>query len=107
MTIDVLYVAGCPGHPAALRLLRDALAAGGITARIEELLVADERTAHELRFCGSPTIRVDGRDIAADSLGTETYGLKCRWYFGSNRTGLPSVEMIQRALLQAQQGAES
>lgn len=107
MTIEVLYVADCPGHPAALRLVRDALAAEGITARIDEVLVADERAARKLRFCGSPTIRLNGKDVDADSGGQKVYGLNCRWYFGSNQNGVPSVEMIRRALLQARLREES
>jgi DNA-binding transcriptional MerR regulator len=31
-------------------------------------------------------------------------GLSCRWYFGSIQTGLPPIEMIQRAIRHARQG---
>jgi hypothetical protein len=104
MRIEVLHVVECPGHPVAVRLVSDALAAEGITTKIHEVLVADERTAREWRFHGSPSIRVNGRDVAEESPETEAFGLNCRWYFGSNRTGLPPIEMIQRAIAKARQG---
>jgi len=108
MKIEVLHVAECPGHPVALRLVRDALAAAGITAEIHEILVTDERAARELQFRGSPTIRIDGRDVAEDMQQPDTpFGLSCRWYFGSNESGLPPAEIIQRSIAKARQGEES
>jgi hypothetical protein len=107
MRIEVLHVAECPGHLVALRLARDALAAEGINAKIHEVLVADERAAHELRFHGSPTIRINGRDVAEEPQQPQAFGLNCRWYFGSNETGLPPAEMIQRAIAKAREGEKS
>ena len=107
MKIEVLHVAECPGHPVAVRLVRDALAAAGIDAKIHEILVADERTARQLHFRGSPTIRINGRDVAEDPQQPEAFRLNCRWFFGTNETGLPSSEMIQRAIAKARPGEES
>jgi len=50
--VEVLYVAECPSHPAAVRLVKDALAAEGVAAEIHEVLVRDEEMASELRFTG-------------------------------------------------------
>jgi hypothetical protein len=104
MKIEVLHVLECPGHPVAVRLVRDALAAEGITTKILEVLVTDERTAHELRFCGSPTIRINETDVAEEARQPKVFGLHCRWHFGSNQTGLPPIEMIRRAIAKARQG---
>ena len=63
MKVEVLYVADCPTHPAAVRLIKDVLASESIVAEIREVLVSDDRMAASLGFPGSPTIRVDGRDV--------------------------------------------
>jgi hypothetical protein len=102
--VEVLYVADCPFHPAAVRLVRDVLAAAGIAAEVSEVLVKDEQMAGELKFPGSPTIRIDGRDVARESETTKNFSLSCRLYPGSKRIGLPPAQMVHRAVLRARQG---
>ena len=65
--IEILYVAECPSHPAAVRMVKDVLAAEGVVTEVQEVLVRDEGMASELKFLGSPTIRVNGRDVAGDT----------------------------------------
>jgi Domain of unknown function (DUF2703) len=105
MKIEVLYVAECPSHPAAVKLVREILAAEGIEAKIHEVLVTDARMASELRFLGSPTIRINGRDVAGESHNAQSFALNCRLYPGSKQVGLPQAELIHRAVLKARQGA--
>jgi hypothetical protein len=102
--VEVLYVAECPSHPAAVELVRRVLAAEGVAADIHEVLVKDEGMANELKFCGSPTIRINGRDVAGDSQRQRSYALSCRLYRGSKRVGLPPPEVIHRAVWEARQG---
>ena len=104
MRIEVLYVAGCPSHPAALKLVRDVLSAEGVSAEIREVLIADDHMATELAFFGSPTIRVNGRDVSAESSGAKTFALSCRLYPGSTEIGLPPLELVRRAVVEARQG---
>ena len=104
MKVEVLYVADCPSHPAAVKLVREVLAEEGITAEVSEILVRDERMAGELKFLGSPTIRIDGRDVAGESQSTKNFALSCRLYPGSKETGLPPAEMVHRAVSAARQG---
>jgi hypothetical protein len=66
--VEVLYVAECPSHPAAVKLVRNALGAQRVAADMHEVLVADEKMANELGFYGSPTIRINGRDVAVETL---------------------------------------
>jgi hypothetical protein len=61
--VEVLYVAQCPSHDAAVKLVKDALATQGIAAEIQEVLVSDERMADEFKFLGSPSIRINGQDV--------------------------------------------
>lgn len=101
MKVEVLYVAECPSHPAAVKLVKEVLAAEGVAADVHEVLVRDEGMADELRFCGSPTIRINGRDVAGESEKVERFALSCRLYPGSKEVGLPPAEVIQRAVLEA------
>src|SRR5579863_7947259 len=87
--VEVFYVAECPSHPEAVKFVRDVLAAEGVAAEIHEVLVSDERMANDLRFLGSPTIRIDGRDVAGESQRSESFALSCRLYSGSRHVGLP------------------
>lgn len=101
MKVEVLYVAECPSHAAAVKLVKDVLAAQGVVADIREVLVADERMAKELRFCGSPTIRINGRDVAGEPQKTEVFSVSCRLYPGAKQSGLPSAEWVHRAVIEA------
>lgn len=101
MKVEVLYVSECPSHPAAVKLLRDVLAAEGVLAEIHEVLVRDEAMAKKLRFAGSPTIRINGRDVGDEVQTAKNFSLSCRVYLGSKQIGLPPAEMIHRAVLKA------
>jgi hypothetical protein len=99
--VEVLHVADCPSHSAAVELVKYVLATQGVAADIVEIVVSDERMARELEFRGSPTIRINGRDIAGDSEKTESFALSCRLYPGSLRIGLPPVDLVHKAIREA------
>jgi len=103
MRIEVLYVADGPSHPAAVKLVREPLAAQGITAQIHEILVSDPAVARKLKFLGSPTIRVNGRDVAGEHTGN--FAMSCRLYPGSTQVGVPPAELIHRAIIEARRGS--
>lgn len=96
MKIEILWVPGCPNAAPALRRLRDVLATEGLRAEIQETVVSDAATASRLHFPGSPTLRVNGRDVEAGYRADGGAGLACRLYDGTE--GLPSWETIRRAL---------
>lgn len=78
--VEVLWWEGCPSTPRALADLRAALAELGLDPEAIELReVRDDRQAAEERFVGSPTLRVDGRDVVAPG-AEEPFGLACRLY---------------------------
>ena len=101
MKVEVLYVADCPTHPAAVRLVKRVLAAERVEVEVDEVLVRDEQMANELEFLGSPTIRINGKDVAGESPTAKNFGLSCRLYQGSKQIGLPQAEVIHRAVLEA------
>jgi len=105
--VEVLYVAECPSHTAAVKLVKQILAAEGVAAKVHEVLVRDEGMAGELSFSGSPTIRIEGRDVAGESYKAESFVLSCRLYPESKQIGLPPVELIHRAVLAARREGRS
>lgn len=100
MKIDVLYILDCPHYPAAMAQLKTVLAVEKVSAQINEVLVADARMAVTLRFRGSPTIRINGRDIAGESQ-LQNFAVSCRFYPGEKQPGVPPAEMIHRAVREA------
>jgi len=102
MKIEILYVAECPSHSEAVKLVKDVLTTEGMAAEIYEVLVSSEQAAKELRFRGSPTIRVNGRDVAGEPGDVEEFALSCRLYAGSKQVGLPPSELVHQAIVHAQ-----
>ena len=101
MKIEVLYLAECPSHSAAVKLVQDVLTAQGVAADIHEVLVTGEGMANQLKFPGSPTIRINGRDVAGEPSGSRAFALSCRLYPGTPPGGLPPVEMVRHAVVEA------
>lgn len=61
--------------------------------------VEDVETAERLRFLGSPTIRVDGRDIEPGAGERTDYTLSCRIYrMGGETSGRPDERWLRAAL---------
>lgn len=102
MKVQVLYVAECPTLPTALKLVKEVLSSEGVSAEIQQVLICDERMADELRFSGSPTIRINGQDVVGETQNAQRFALCCRLYSGSNHVGLPPVEKIRAAVIEAQ-----
>lgn len=100
MKIDLLYILDCPHHAAALAELKRVLSVEQISAEISEVLVTNPRMAEALKFRGSPTIRINGRDIAGES-EMQHFAVSCRLYPGERQPGVPPAEMIRRALRDA------
>ena len=50
MKVEVLYVAECPSHPVAVKLVRDVLNSEGVVAEVREVLVRDDSMATDLAF---------------------------------------------------------
>jgi hypothetical protein len=97
--VSFLYYEDCPSHDLALDRLREVMAEEGLPGgEVEVIKVETEEQARELRFIGSPTIRVDGQDI--DPPSDSHYTLTCRSYRLANGriSPLPSKDLMQRAL---------
>lgn len=77
--VELFWWEGCPSWPQAVELVREEMAAAGLDpASLELREVRSDGEAAREGFVGSPTIRVDGRDI--QDPGDEPAGLTCRVY---------------------------
>ena len=92
VSVDFIYDPECPNAKTARANLMTALSRAGAAARWTEHLAGAPSTPAELRSFGSPTVLVDGRDVAGES---PSAARSCRRYDGS---GAPSVELILAAL---------
>lgn len=101
---------------AALSVVRDVLAATGVDVEVTKVHVTSEQQARTLRFVTSPTIRVNGADVALElkesSCGSEacTDGcgdhIDCRvWVHHGREYTEPPVAMIVDAVLRQVYGA--
>ena len=102
MRIEVLYFDGCPNHEALLPRLHEILARTGVSAEIDLRRIASDDAAQRERFLGSPTVRINGRDVEPEAERRTDYGLKCRLYRASTGlSGQPEEELLQAALRSA------
>jgi hypothetical protein len=100
--IEVLYVQDCPHYPATLALVERVRAELEIDAELRPSLILDQAGAEQARFPGSPTVRVDGRDVEPGSELVTEYLVGCRLYRLEHRfAGQPKEGWIREALLQA------
>jgi hypothetical protein len=100
--IDVLYVEECPNYPDTLALVQRVGTELGIDVELRTTLIADQAAAEGARFPGSPTVRVDGRDVEPGSQPPAEYTLACRLYRLEHRfAGQPAKRWVREALLRA------
>jgi hypothetical protein len=99
LRIELLYWRGCPSYPEAQELLANVLSERGIGEHVELHEVTSQEEAEQLRFPGSPTIRIDGRDV--DPAGAAARAaLACRIYRlpDGRPSPVPSREQLEAAL---------
>ena len=100
--IVILFDADCPNVDAARERVASALSEVGQTTRWRELDVGDPQTPTPWREFASPTVLVDGEDVATGSSGHSA----CRLYRDADGhlDVAPSVESIVVALRRARTG---
>ncbi len=97
--VELLWFSGCANHPAAQRLLEAVIAEVTPGTPIRQVDASDPAVAERLRFPGSPTIRVDGRDVDPTYKDPGDYTPRCRLYrTGAGLRGLPERGWIVEAL---------
>lgn len=97
--VEVLTFAGCPHAEPALELVARVLADTGIAATVRRVDVSNADAAVAERFLGSPTIRVNGRDIEPGADMRDQYVLSCRIYRTAHGVqGAPDERWLRAAL---------
>lgn len=96
-SIEFIYDLDCPNIDGARQALRSALHLSGLTEQWREWNRADSAAPDHVRQYGSPTILVNGRDIAGVQPAAAP---SCRIYTDSagQGRGIPPVDIIRLAL---------
>jgi hypothetical protein len=98
--VELLWWEGCPSSAEAHDLVRRAMSEAGLDpGALRSVEIDTDDAARREGFVGSPTIRVDGRDIQPPS-EPEPPGLTCRVYHlrDGRVSPLPDPEDIKAAL---------
>jgi hypothetical protein len=97
--IDLLVFDGCPQAGPARDLVERVAADLASDADIEEVVVPDSESATRVRFLGSPSIRVDGRDVEPGADRRTDFVFGCRVYrTGAGLAGQPDEAWLRDAL---------
>jgi hypothetical protein len=105
--VEVMTFEGCPHAADALTLARRVATLTGSATEVRLVNVAEHETSTH-RFLGSPSIRVDGRDVEPHADARRDYAYACRLY--ATPTGLrplPPEAWVRHALLRRNETASS
>ena len=97
--MELLYFEGCPNWQQTRALLEHVSSELHLEIDLRLVEVADPDAAVELRFLGSPTVRVNGRDVEPGADGRRAYSFACRVYRTEHGfSGQPDAVWIRKAL---------
>jgi len=93
MKIELLYFAHCPSYKQALINIKAALKEKSLQANLVLIPVESEAKAQQVGFQGSPSVRINGKDIEGRDEG---FSFSCRIY---SAKGKPAVAPSKEAIL--------
>lgn len=98
MKVEILFLEGCPSHARLLPRVRELAEQAGAEVALRPVHTSE--AAESERFLGSPTVRVDGRDVDPGAGERIDFGLKCRIYRSQElgQSAVPPEEWIRAAL---------
>jgi hypothetical protein len=100
--VEILYFDGCPNHEAARALVERVAAELQVEPEIDLVDVPDVAAAARLRFLGSPTVRVDSRDVEPGADARDDFVFGCRVYRSERGlSGQPEIAWVREALSEA------
>lgn len=73
--VEILYAPGCPHLREVRARLETVAGEDGVAISVRETLIETVEQAHQRRFSGSPTVRVEGRDVEPEAEVLELFGL--------------------------------
>lgn len=97
--VELLYFDGCPNYEQTRELVERVAGELELAPSIELVNVTDPDAAITHRFLGSPTVRIDGRDVEPGAQERRDFVLACRVYQTDTGTaGRPDEAWIRAAL---------
>ena len=73
--VEILRSPSCPSAEAVVGAVGRVAAETGVAVRVSERVVTTPQEADDLRMLGSPTVRVNGRDVEPGAEALEDFGL--------------------------------
>jgi hypothetical protein len=100
--VEVLARPDCPCRTLTIAIVERAVLETGVQARLEVIDITNEPQAERRRFLGSPTVRVDGRDVEPEMNECEDFSLASRVYRTEHGlAGWPNENWIRDALVRS------
>ncbi len=100
--IYIMYIQGCPGVINVAEYVKEIIDEEEVGAEINLVLIETLEDAKRLHFTGSPTVRINGKDVETDFLDIKDYGMQSRQYYTNGRKyDYPPKSMIKDAVKNA------
>jgi len=100
--VEILYFQGCPNHEPTRALIERVGAELQLEPDIALIDVPNAEAASQLRFLGSPTVRINGRDVEPGADERGEFVFSCRVYRSERGlSGQPDAGWIREALAEA------
>ncbi len=100
--VEILYFDGCPNLEPTRALVERLARELGVEPQVDLVQVPDAEAASRLRFLGSPTVRVNGRDVESGAAARADFVFSCRIYSGEHGvSGQPDPRSLREALAEA------
>jgi protein-disulfide isomerase len=93
MRIELLYFDSCPSYKVVLANIKAALKEKKLQAELKLINVESEEKAEKVGFQGSPSVRINGKDLEGRDEG---FSFSCRIY---NVNGKPTVAPSKEAII--------
>lgn len=101
-TVEILFFDGCPNHDSARTVVERVALDLGVDVDLRLVDVVTPEDAERLRFLGSPTVRVNGKDVEPGAAERTNFAHSCRVYgTESGFAGQPDEEWVRDALVAA------
>jgi arsenate reductase len=97
MELELLYAKGCPSFREARKFVHDTVKSLGLRITLKKIEIKNESDLKRYSFPGSPTIRINGKDVEPDT--AQASGLACRVY--SNGGNLPDRDVLKCTIAKA------
>src|SRR5437867_2986101 len=99
MKVQLFYFEGCPSCKNTVKDLKKILKQRKVKVKVEMVEIKNQKEAEKLKFIGSPTVRVNGKDVDPTVSLSKSYGLRCRvYYYRGKIFPSPPIEMITKSI---------